>query len=225
MDFSGRFPVDLVLFALIAVFLVLRLRSVLGRKVGFQPGMTRPVPAPEAPGPVVEAQAEPVKNAAFDIPAPNTRLGQILSSLVGLDASFVPQQFLIGVEGAFRQVVTAFAAGDRSTLQARLTPEAFAAFDSAITSREQAGETQRSEIRAVHTLAIQDVRQKSLEAGTAVEIDVRIVSDQISMTLDKDGQPSAGTDAVTEFSDLWTFVRLFSGSGNSAWRLAAARSA
>lgn len=69
------------------------------------------------------------------------------------------------------------------------------------------------------------MRQKSLEAGTAVEIDVRIVSDQISMTLDKDGQPSAGTDAVTEFSDLWTFVRLFSGSGNSAWRLAAARSA
>lgn len=63
-----------------------------------------------------------------------------------------------------------------------------------------------------------------MEAGTAAAIDVRIVSDQISLVLNKEGQPVTGTDAVTEFSDLWTFERLLDVNG-STWRLAAARSA
>lgn len=56
---------------------------------------------------------------------------------------------MTGVEGAFRQVVEAYAAGNRNVLKERLTPDAYAAFDAALTAREQAGETQKSEIRGI----------------------------------------------------------------------------
>ncbi|GBR07093.1 Tim44/TimA family putative adaptor protein [Acetobacter oeni] len=225
MDGSlGQFPVDIVIFALIAGFLALRLRSVLGKKVGFQP-MPSPVSSPrEAEGPVIEGRAEPVSTPKFDIPAPGTRVGQQLAVLATKERGFTPQQFLSGVDGAFRQVVAAYASGDRTVLRERLTPTAFAAFDAALTARDAAGEVQKSEMRAVNSIAIEDVRMEDGAAGTAAAIDTKIISDQISLTLGKDGKPVTGTDSITEFSDLWTFERLLGVSGSS-WRLAAARSA
>ncbi|MCE0743753.1 Tim44/TimA family putative adaptor protein [Acetobacter sicerae] len=225
MDGSlGHFPVDIVIFALIAAFLALRLRSVLGKKVGFQIAPAPP-PAQQAPaGPVIDGKAEPAPDTRLDIPAPNTRVGAILGQVAQKESGFVPQQFMTGVEGAFRQVVEAYAAGNRNVLKERLTPDAYAAFDAALTAREQAGETQKSEIRGIDSLAIEDVRLNDSPVGTAASIDVRIVSDQISFVVDKDGKPVTGTDAVTEFSDLWTFEKLL-GVAGSSWRLAAARSA
>ncbi|GEN60394.1 Tim44/TimA family putative adaptor protein [Acetobacter nitrogenifigens] len=224
MDFSlGHFPVDLVLFALIAAFLALRLRSVLGKKAGLQAAPVAPPMAREPVGPIIEGRPEQSSTTKFDIPASGTRLGQVLTAVTEKDRGFTPQQFLTGVEGAFRQVVTAFAAGDRAVLQERLTPEAFTAFDAAITAREAAGQTQRSEIRGINSIAIEDVRMADIAAGTAVSIDARVVSDQISLTVDSNGQPVHGTESVTEFSDLWTFERLL--NAGSSWRLSAARSA
>lgn len=226
MDFSfGRFPVDLILFALVAAFLALRLRSVLGRRVGFQPA---PMPVPQHPdtaGKVIDGKAEQVPAAAeYDIPAPGTRVGQLLAEVQAQEAGFTPQQFLAGAQEAFRQVVKAFAEGDRATLQARLTPAVYASFEAAIAAREAAGEKQRSEIQAIRSLAIEDVHLVKLDVGTGAAIDVRIVSDQVSLLVDAQGQPVTGTDAVTEFSDLWTFERLLGVSG-TGWRLASARSA
>lgn len=225
MDGSlGHFPVDIVIFALIAALLALRLRSVLGKKVGFQIAPAPP-PAQQAPaGPVIDGKAEPAPDTRLDIPGPNTRVGSILAQVAQKEPGFVPQQFMTGVEGAFRQVVEAYAAGNRNVLKERLTPDAYAAFESALTVREQSGETQKSEIRGIDSLAIEDVRLNDSAAGTAASIDVRIVSDQISFVVDKDGKPVTGTDAVTEFSDLWTFEKLL-GVAGSSWRLAAARSA
>ena len=60
-------------------------------------------------------------------------------------------------------------------------------------------------------------------AGTIGNIMVKFVSDQVSETLDKDGKPVHGTDAVTEITDLWTFERDLAQS-NPAWRLTEARS-
>ncbi|MBV1838353.1 Tim44/TimA family putative adaptor protein [Acetobacter estunensis] len=225
MDGSfGHFPVDIVVLALIAAFLALRLRSVLGKKAGFQP---LPMPAPSArsaPGPVIDAQAESSPSVRFDIPTPATRVGAVLASITQRDSTFSPQQFLVGVEGAFRQIVAAYASGNRAVLRERLTPAAADAFESAITARESAGETQRSEIRGIDSIAIEDVRLIDGAAGTIASIDTRIVSDQISLTLDAEGRPVTGTESVTEFSDLWTFERIL-GVAGSTWRLAAARSA
>jgi predicted lipid-binding transport protein (Tim44 family) len=108
---SGAFPVDLILFAMIAAFLVLRLRSVLGRRQGFE----RPPQEQRAAGRRRCARCRvPVPDAAPAAPArgvPDARTpaGQGLARIRQQDPSFDPSAFLGGAEGAFRMIVEAFA--------------------------------------------------------------------------------------------------------------------
>lgn len=226
MDFSlDHFPVDLVLLALVAAFLALRLRSVLGKRVGIQPPPMPVTARADVPPRVAENKVEPTgPTVEYDVPVPGTRVGQLLVDIHKQDATFTPQQFLMSVQTVFAQVVGAYAQGNRDVLKTYLTPAVYASFDAAITAREAAGQKQRTEIQAVRALAIEDVRLTQLDVGLGAAVDVRIVSDQISLVEDQAGQPVTGTDAVTEFSDLWTLERLL-GVGGSGWRLAAARSA
>jgi predicted lipid-binding transport protein (Tim44 family) len=218
---TGGFPVDLVLFAMIAAFLVLRLRSILGKRTGFEgaPMNFLRRQGAKATGTVIEGQAEPIAAAGRPLPDPNGPVGRALSTIKAADKQFDPAQFLAGAEHAFRMIVVAFAAGDRTKLRQLLSDETYAAFDRVISAREQAGETQRTEIRTIEEVAIIDAAQ----AGKLASIVVRFVSRQVNLTLDKSGQPAAGTDAVTEIGDVWTFERRV-GQADPTWRLAAARS-
>lgn len=224
MGGTGSFPIDLVLFGMIAAFLVLRLRSILGRRTGFErqqqpergpvavPGMGRPVP------PVIDGKAEPAP-AARAVPDPATPLGATLQRMRQVDRNFDPAHFLSGAEAAFRMIVTAFAAGDRVTLRGLLADETYRGFEQAIATRETNGETQRTEIRDLMQAGI----EQATLTGNVASILVKFVSDQISETLDRDGKPVMGSDAVTEITDLWTFERDLT-SSDPAWRLTAARS-
>lgn len=216
MTGSGSFPVDIVLFAMVAVFLVLRLRSVLGRRQGFEAPVRPPVPMPG--GPIIEGHAEPAPSRP--VPDPVSPLGQTLLAMGRIDQGFTPQRFLDGAEAAFRMIVAAFASGDRAALVPLLAPETMAGFEAAIAAREAAGEKQLTEIRGVHALEIVDAAL----AGTRAQIQLRIVSDQVSRTLGRDGGIVHGTDAVTEITDLWTLERDLA-QPDPTWRLAAARSA
>ncbi|MCQ8240426.1 Tim44/TimA family putative adaptor protein [Rhizosaccharibacter radicis] len=228
---AGNFPVDIVLFGLIALFLVLRLRSILGKRTGLERPAVMPGPRPVPVGPVVDTRAEPVPPpTAHEIPEPSSAVGQVLNRIRDHERGFDPAEFLRGAEAAFRRIVTAYAAGDRATLRDSLTPEAFSAFDGAIAAREAEGQTQRSEIRSINQAQLLDATL--VEGGEPggrwrASIDVRFVSDQISLLLGRDGQPVSGADAVTELADLWTFERLLGAPKGTepGWRLAAARSA
>lgn len=223
MGASGGFPIDLILFGMIAAFLVLRLRSILGKRTGFE----RPpeaMPRPELR--VVEDGMPPVPPAAAPaapariLPDPASPIGRTLSAMRAVDPNFAPDGFLHGAEAAFRMIVTAFAAGDRTTLRPLLSDETYAAFEGAIAAREQAGETQRTEIRDIPEARIEDATLRGGLAG----ITVAFTSDQVNLTLDSAGKEVAGTDAVTEIRDIWTFERDL-GSPDPTWRLVAARSA
>jgi predicted lipid-binding transport protein (Tim44 family) len=117
-------------------------------------------------------------------------------------------------------IVTAFAAGSREQLRPLLADDTYRAFDTVIAAREAAAETQRTEIRAIEEATITDAQL----AGSRADITVRFVSRQVNVTSDSAGNPVAGTDAVTEISDLWTFERDLAQS-DLTWRLTAARSA
>ncbi|TDH57918.1 Tim44 domain-containing protein [Dankookia rubra] len=220
---TGGFPLDLILFAMVAAFLVLRLRSVLGRRTGFE---RPPAPEPRAPGydpraaPTLDGAAEEVRAAPAKggtrhvLPDPRTPPGAALGRIAAAERGFDPAGFLNGAEGAFRMIVAAFAAGDRQTLRALLSDATYAGFEQAITAREQAGEQQRTEIRAVHEMAIESADLR----GSTAEIVVRFVTDQVNMTTGPGGEVVTGSDAITELTDLWTFQREV-GSTDPSWKL------
>ncbi len=218
---SSGFPIDLVLFAMIAGFLVLRLRSILGRRTGFERPPQPYQPQAGQPGPVIDGRPEPADaRPERPVPEPGSPLGAVLGQMQQLDRSFEPARFLDGAEQAFRMIVEAFAAGNRDTLRALLSPETYASFGAALDAREAAGHTQHTEIRAIQSATIEDAQLR----GSGATIAVRFVSDQISTATAKDGQIVHGTDSVTEITDLWTFERDLS-SRDPSWRLVAARSA
>ena len=223
MGASSGFPIDLILFGMIAAFLVLRLRSILGRRTGFE----RPAPPLQtvgqqpATGPVIDGHAEPpAATATRTVPEPTSEIGQTLQRMQSVDRTFDPAKFLDGAEKAFRIIVAAFASGDRATLRGLLADDTYNAFEQAITGREAAGQTQLRTIDSVHgaTIEAADLR------GSVATVTVKFVSDQTSLTQDKDGHPVVGTDAVTEITDIWTFERDLA-NRDPVWRLVSARSA
>jgi predicted lipid-binding transport protein (Tim44 family) len=195
---------------------VLRLRSILGRRVGFE----KP-PAPRelrgASGPLIDGKATTI-SPPRNVPDPQSALGERLMSIVKRDAVFDPPKFLVQAEANFRAIVTAFAAGDRETLKSLLTDQVFETFESAITAREAAQETQQTEIKSVHATTIEDAQL----IGDHAAVIVRFASDQVSVTRNQAGETIHGTEAVTELVDLWTFERNLKTKDNT-WRLAAAR--
>jgi predicted lipid-binding transport protein (Tim44 family) len=220
MGASGSFPIDIVLFGMIAAFLVLRLRSILGKRQGFErgPEAVTPLRPADAQRPVLDAVAESVPTRTLPDPASPT--GQVLARMQQVDPAFTPQGFLGGAEAAFRIIVTAFAAGDRVTLRSLLSDDTYQAFEGAISGRETAAETQRTEIRAIAAASIESADLRDRHAS----VTVRFVSDQVNLTTGPTGEPVNGTDAVTEITDLWTFERELA-TPDPTWRLVAARSA
>jgi predicted lipid-binding transport protein (Tim44 family) len=213
----GGLPVDLILFGMVAAFLVLRLRGVLGRRTGFE-RPAQPEPRPAAFGLRPARPAEETSGAGADraLPDPRSPPGQALARIGAADRGFAPGPFLDGAETAFRMIVSAFAAGDRPTLRALLSDDTYAGFEQAIAAREAAGETQRTEIRAVTQVSIEaaDLR------GRTADITLRFVSDQVNLRSDAAGAIVLGSDAVTEIVDLWTFQRDLA-TNDPTWRLVA----
>jgi predicted lipid-binding transport protein (Tim44 family) len=223
MGASSGFPIDLILFGMIAAFLVLRLRSILGRRTGFE----RPAPpyqppaGPTATGPVIDGHAErPAATVVRVLPEPASTTGQALAAMRSIDRGFDPTAFLDGAEKAFRIIVAAFASGDRATLRGLLSDDTYHAFEQAIAAREAAGQTQVSAIHGMQSATIENAELR----GTVALITVRFVSDQTSLTQDKTGHPVTGADAVTEITDVWTFERDLA-AHDPVWRLISARSA
>ena len=233
---GGGIPIDLILYAMIAAFLVLRLRSVLGRRTGYErppqpdraaagydPRGARNADGGEAA--VADGRASPAPPSGQPaarriLPDPRSPVGQALGRIRSVDSGFDPNRFLEGAEAAFRMIVTAFAEGDRETLRALLSEDTYAGFEQAIAAREAAGERQRTEIRGVQEIAIEaaDLR------GTIADITVRFVSDQVNMTTGRNGEVVAGTEGVTELTDIWTFQRDLR-SSDPTWKLVGTRSA
>jgi predicted lipid-binding transport protein (Tim44 family) len=214
MQVPAGIPVDVVLLAMVALFLVLRLRSILGKRQGFE---QRAAPAVAA-RPVIEGRAEPSPPVpARTIPAGDTPVGEALAAIGRQDRRFEPGAFLAGAEGAFRLILTAFAAGEREKLRPLLTAETFAAFDGAIAAREAAGQRQKTELQRIVESSIED----AVLDGSRATITVRFVSSQVNATLSGTGEVIEGVDSPAELADRWSFTRDLS-AGEQAWRLASA---
>lgn len=206
-----------IVLAMIAGFLALRLYSVLGKRTGHhQPlpksaddgaSIVRPQPR------TIDAEPAPREAATRSIEG---RAEQGVRAIVGADSNFDVVQFLDGAKGAYRMILEAFWKGDRETLDWLTEPDVKAAFVGAIDAREAAGQTLENRLVSIERAVISDA---ALDGQTA-RITVRFDADIAAVTRDGEGNVVAGslTDAV-ETHDVWTFVRRLR-SDDPNWKLA-----
>ncbi len=215
-DLSHYF--DILLFAMVAAFLVLRLRSVLGRRTGNERRRESFLRQAEATGDKVVSLAQrgnapppPIQNA----PADAVAVG--LEAIRGADPEFEPEHFIGGARAAFEMIVAAFAAGDKARLRPLLSDEVEAQFAAAIDERQAAKET--LETRILHLKSI-DIVDATL-AGRTARATVKLVSDQVNVIRAHDGSIVDGDpDRPIEKTDFWTFAR-DTRSDDPTWELVA----
>jgi predicted lipid-binding transport protein (Tim44 family) len=222
---------DIILFAMVAAFLVLRLRSVLGRRTGQE---RRPDPVlRRAEAPAADKLADKVGDKVVSLgnlnqaapapviaPTPPDAVAAGLERIRAADPAFDPAQFLEGARLAFEMVVGAFAEGDKSRLRSLLSDDVYRPFAAAVDERSAAGETLETRIIGLKGL---DVTEADL-AGRMASITVKFVSDQINVLRAHDGSIVDGDpDNAIEKTDFWSFSR-DTGSSDPNWVLVATAS-
>jgi predicted lipid-binding transport protein (Tim44 family) len=204
-----------VIFALVALFVAWKLRSVLGmRQDSERPGsLLAPLRrVPSASNPPV-AQQEPAPSAPAPPPPADRWKGVAeadptvwsgLDAIAAADRSFTPQAFLSGARVAYDMVVHAFAASDAATLRNLMTPEAFANFDNAICARADAGQTMTTTVVSIDDATIVGAQLM----GSTAQLRVRFAAKLASVTRDAHGAVVDGSpNTVADHIDLWTFAR------------------
>ncbi|HTV36911.1 MAG TPA: Tim44/TimA family putative adaptor protein [Xanthobacteraceae bacterium] len=224
-----------IIFLALAVFIFLRLRSVLGRRTGrerppYDPYSardavrspasdkvvtlpTRPAEAAPRPVEVAPASAERWKGIAES----GSAVAAGLDAIVAAEPDFDVQHFISGARTAYEMVVIAFAGGDRRQLRGLLSREVFDGFDAHISERESRGETAETKFVSIDTSTITAAELRSRTA----QITVRFVSKLVSVTRDRSGAVIDGNaEKVTDVTDVWTFARDVS-SRDPNWKVVA----
>ena len=228
------FDIYTIVFLAVAVFIFLRLRSVLGQRTGRE----RPPYDPFSRDPVRGAAKDAAKDNVVSLPgraaepAPSAessadRWKGIVESgspaATGLDAiaaadpDFDPKHFIAGARAAYEMVVTAYAEGDRRSLRNLLSKDVFDGFDQAIRERETKGEAAETRFVSIDRADITGAEVR----GPTAQVTVRFVSQLVSVTRDRNGNVIDGNpDKVTDVTDVWTFARDIT-SRDPNWKLVA----
>jgi predicted lipid-binding transport protein (Tim44 family) len=228
------FDIYTIIFLALAVFIFLRLRSVLGQRTGrerppYDPYSREPArPASEKvvslPNRTADATAQ--KPAEPAVP-PGERWKGVaeagspaaagLDAIVAADPGFDPKAFLAGARSAYEMIVTAYAEGDRRTLRNLLSRDVLEGFEAAISEREKRNETVENRFVSIDEAEIAGAELR----GKAAQVTVRFVSQLVTATRDRQGKVVDGNpEKVAEVTDVWTFARETT-SRDPNWKLVA----
>lgn len=202
---DGSSWVEIVLLAMLAAFIGLRLVSVLGKRTGHE----RPVGegfragTSEVTTPALRG-SEPRTRELVAVPAGTDKdLAPALQKVVDADAGFNPERFVAGARSAYQMVLEAFWAGNSGSMEGLVSDEIQENFSTAIEERQ--GSRLDNRIIAIDSAAITDAAM----VGQMAEVTVRFVA-RIA---------SGGAEAAPT-SDVWTFSRHI-GSRDPNWLLIA----
>ena len=228
------FDIYTIIFLALAVFIFLRLRSVLGQRTGRERPPYDPYSPRDAvrgatndnvvtlPGRAAEAAQKPIETSEpaepwKGIAEAGSAVARGLDAVARDDKTFDAKHFVTGARAAYEMIVQAYAEGDRRTLKNLLSREVYDGFEAAIRERETKGETVESRFVAIEK---SDIAGAELRGRTA-QVTVRFVSQLISVTRDKSGNVIEGNpERVTDVTDVWTFARDLS-SRDPNWKLVA----
>ena len=218
--------IDIILFAMIAAFLVLRLRSVLGRRDGHEGGQrnpfARPQPAEKPDNNVVHLPDNSDESLADDAAAetPETVLDARIAEIRQIDPHFDPEELLVGARVAFEMILGAFASGERKTLKPLVSSEVYGNFTRAMDEREGSGQELEETLVGIKASEIVEAYM----ADAMANVTVKFISDQVHAVRDGDGETIEGDpNTIIEVTDFWTFGR-DPKSRDPNWTLIATRS-
>ncbi len=195
--------VEIVLLAMVALFVGLRLYAVLGQRTGHeQQPVAPPQPAAKPEAAVTTAESQPVTEPSSITLDKSTTAA--LRSLIAADPSFDTARFLDGAQSAYRMILEAFWKGDRDTIAELAGEDVRTAFDEAISERDSAGHRLDNRLIAIERAAIENASVDNRTASVEVRFDAYVAA----VTRDAEGEVIAGslTDAVATH-DIWTFRR------------------
>ena len=215
---------SIVLLAMIAAFLGMRLYSVLGKRTGHEQEPVLPRRDERtAPGPVRIEDGDAPHAGGGDgaglVYEPAAEAG--LRQLLGADRDFDAGRFMEGAEAAYRMIYEAYWSGDREALRDLCDDDSYEGFVAAIEAREARGETLENRLIGIDSAKITAVDVGRSEA----RITVQYQADISAITRDADGKLIAGSMSdASQTNDLWTFRRQV-GSNDPNWLLDEAEAA
>ena len=222
---------DIILFVMIAIFLVLRLRGVLGRRDGHQgdfPDIFNKASKKEKHDDdeendnviPLDLETENLNNQLNVETDSQTPLQIQLNTIASADRDFDSDEFISGARIAFEYILGAYASGEAKALKPMLSDDVFSNFDVSIREREEAGQIMEETLIGISKAELVDAEME----GTIAQITVKFVSDQVHALSDRDGNIVEGDpDKIVSVTDFWTFAR-DTRSRDPNWSLAATRS-
>jgi predicted lipid-binding transport protein (Tim44 family) len=241
---ENSFDMTTIVFAVLAAFVVWKLRSVLGTRNGAEKPPSNPF-ARRAPGgsgarrgdadsgdpgkvislpgaaesPIAVAPAKDDRWKPYAEPGSKPWAG--LDGIAAADPAFAIKPFAEGAKSAYEMIVTAFAEGNREVLRNLLSPEVFESFAAALAERERRGEKVTTTFVSIDKVMIDDAGLN----GRTAEIKIHFTAQLITATRDQAGTVIDGSpDKVVQIDDIWTFAR-DTRSRDPNWKLAATESA
>lgn len=210
--------IQLLVLAGIAVFLILRLRSVLGTREGFE---KPPAPAPSAKQnrPEFEViEGGPDRDITDHVPE-DSAMAQDLAAMKRIEPSFSVTDFVQGARGAYEMIIMGFERGELNEIQPFLAEDVYEAFVDGVAAREDQGLIVEAEFIGVREIGIQAVRFD--KDTNLAEISMRFVGELTSVVRDSAGDVVEGSPTeVKRQKDTWTFARTM-GSDDPNWHLVA----
>lgn len=206
--------IEIVILAMIAAFLGLRLYSVLGQRAEHEEEVIPnrfdagddAQPKSQAPA----AMPTPLRPVAAQLDGVLPAVERGIREIASADPRFDITAFLEGAKGAYGMVLEAFWGGDRATLKQLCDDDVYASFEGAIDAREAAGQTLDNKL-----IRIEETRIHSATLdGRIARVAVLFVADIAAVTRDGDGNVIAGSlDDAVESRDVWTFSRNLDAAG------------
>lgn len=209
-------PIQLIVLAGIAIFLILKLRSVLGTRDGFEPSAAAPVaPAPSARHEVIEGALDHdiIDNVADDVSR------SALAAMKHAEPAFSVTEFLKGARGAYEMILMAFDKGEIDRIRPFVGADVERSFDGAVAERARLGLNVSSTFVGIREMVLAEADFDP--ATRRAEISVRFTGEMIRAVRDASGTVVEGsTTAVHKQSETWTFSRQM-GAGDPNWQLIA----
>lgn len=212
--------IQLLVLAGIAIFLILRLKSVLGTRDGFEgPPRSERAGADEQRREAFEViDGGPDYDILDNVPE-DSDAADALAEMKRVEPSFGVGEFLQGARGAYEMILMSFERGTLEDVTPFLAEDVYEAFAQVVDAREEQGLTIEAEFLGVHETRLIGANFDS-QTNTA-EITVRFVGELTSVVRDSNGEIIEGKERQPKRQkDVWTFERAM-GTGDPNWRLVA----